>query len=244
MSRKSTIARLAVGLVVLAASVAAYLVSASAAHACRPNPAFPVNYCDTQNKLDEAEETAGETLDPAPTNPYCDMYNPQPGRGCVTVKKDFVFQAIDNSDHSTNLCTVTLEGSAPEDQTDYANRPDVQYRSSIKCQKALQNMTIRPALYTATGEYKSSAPEFKCHILVNPCPISASTGSRGLQDGPMDYRQTTYVRLVLPGGPDPWIATEGRPGNPDHPESCTGAYEKGYVVECLLDLDIPATPPA
>jgi len=223
---------------------------ASRAEACALSPTDPD--CNAYaraayNAFNTVNDTAGAPChdlecDPPPTNPYCDMYDSQPGRTCVTVKKDFQFQAVDTErPEGNNHCTVTLEGSAPEDQTDPENRPDVQYRSTLKCDKPLQVVDIKPSLYTATGGYIASATPFHCHALAGGCPTTATAGSRGLRPGPADYRQTTYVRLVLPGGPDPWVLAEGRPGN--GAESCAPNYQKGYVVECLLDLDIPATPP-
>ena len=179
--------------------------------------------------------------DPGPTNPYCDLYDPAPGRVCVTVKKDYRFQAVDTSTGATNSCTVTLEGAAPESQTDPANRPDVQYRSSITCQHALQVISMKPALYTAMGAYLASAPEVWCHPSTGGCQTSYSTGSRGLREGNSVYVQRTYVKLILPGGPDPWILAEGKPAA--GPGSCAPGNENGYVVECLLELDIPTTPP-
>ncbi len=225
---------------------------AARAEACALSPTDPDcnGYVRTAyNTFNTVSRTAGlpceaderPDCDPGPTNPYCDMYNPT-GRVCVTVKKDFQFQAVDTSrTDGNNHCTVTLEGSAPEDQTDPENRPDVQYRTSLKCDLPLQVVDIKPSLYTATGGYIASAPTFHCHALAGGCSTTASTGSRGLREGPADYRQTTYVRFVLPGGPDPWVLAEGRPAN--GAESCAPNYQKGYVVECLLDLDIPATPP-
>lgn len=225
----------------------------SSAAACALTPTDPD--CNgyvrtTYNTFNTVSRTAGlpceaderPDCDPGPTNPYCDMFNPT-GRVCVTVKKDFLYKAIDTSNGARNDCTVTLEGSAPESQTDPENRPDVQYRTSIKCDSPLQVVSIKPRLFTATGTSPiGSAPDIWCHPTTGGCGTFYTTQAGGLRDGGQAYFVRATVKLILPGGPDPWYAAMGTPAN--GPDSCAPpAHEGGYVVECNVELEIPATPP-
>lgn len=245
--RNLLVAGLAGGLALIAALLA-FAVAAPRADACALSPMSDCGIVGSKVNpvIRDTEERAGcPELDCGPTNPYCDIYAPQPGRVCTTVKEDFVYQAVDTSDAATgdNRCVVTLEGAAPEDQNDPYNRPDVQYKTSIKCQKSLQVISIKPALYEKGSSTPiSSANEILCHPSMGACGLSYSTANRGLLDGNKVYTQRAYVKLILPGGPDPWVAAMGQPAN--GPGSCAPGNQNGYVVECLVEIDIPTTPPA
>lgn len=128
-----------------------------------------------------------------------------------------------------------LKAGYPDDQSDPQNRPDVQHRTSISCQKPLQVMTIIPELFTATGVYRGSAQSIQCHALsTNPCETFETTRGGGVQEPGQVYVLRVYARLVLPGGPDPWVETSGLPA--DRADSCAPG---GLEVRCVLELVIP-----
>lgn len=213
--------------------IGAWYADTAGAEMC---PASPGSCPHPVDDVAYAVDRFSRTGDPPPTPPSCPL-DPPPGYFCVPgVSRDYVFESADAGNPQTgdNRCIVRLEGATPPDAYGGA---DVQYRTTVICQKALRVLSIEPKLFTERLSQIGSAPTFSCHALSNPCPATAGSRGGGSRLANDVYVQRATVKMVVPESlMDPWIVVEGEPV-PGDPDSCSPGSD---VVTCVLTLEIPA----
>lgn len=231
--------RLAIAALAAAALLASQLAVQTKTAGAADSTALPTS-CDV---VELATEFYCDYTD-TPGAPPCDVDEDptQPGSRVCTPgpSETFAFQAVDRSNLATgdNRCGVTLKAGYPEDQADPANRPKVGYRTIVDCQQQLRVKDWTATLYKATGEYVHSTGQYWCH---STCPIDSTL--RGDVHVPKNSALILRVRarLVLWGGPDPWVATDPRAKPAGGPTSCTPEGPDDYEIDCIMEL--PFTTP-